>query len=118
MTPDEFFAGHEEARAIFVTLCQAIAQIGHSDIRVTKSQIAFRRRIGFAYVWMPEIYLGKAEVPLVLTIGLRRRDESSRWKKVVEPSPGRFTHHMELRSASEIDGQIFRFLQEAWDLAA
>ena len=97
MTPDDFFAGNEESRVIFESLRQAIAKIGPSDIRVTKSQIAFRRRIGFAYVWMPEMYLGKGDVPLVLTIGLRRRDESSRWKKVVEPLPGRFTHHMELR---------------------
>ncbi|RJP52923.1 MAG: hypothetical protein C4583_05865 [Anaerolineaceae bacterium] len=97
---------------------EAVAAIGPTDIRVTKSQVAFRRRTGFAYVWMPDMYLGKGDVPLVLTVGLRRRDDSPRWKEIVEPAPGSFTHHLELRSESDIDGKVCRWLQEAWEQAA
>ena len=88
MTIDEFFAGHEDSKRIYDAVAHMVAALGPAQIRVTKSQIAFRRRTGFAYVWMPNMYLGRGYVPLVLTIGLRRRDASARWKQVVEPSPG------------------------------
>ncbi len=118
MTLDEFFAGHEESRRIFEAVANAVAAIGPADVRVTKSQVAFRRRTGFAFAWMPDMYLGRGDVPLVLTIGLRRRDDSPRWKQVVEPAPGRFTHHLELRSPADVDDAVSRWLQEAWEAAA
>jgi hypothetical protein len=118
VTLDEFFAGHDESSCIFETVRQAIAAIGPAEIRVTKSQVAFRRRTGFAFVWLPGMYLRTGDVPLVLTIGLRRRDLSHRWKQVVEPSPGRFTHHLELRSSAGVDDQVRDWLQEAWEGAA
>lgn len=118
MTLDDFFAGHDDSRRLFESVKDAITSIGPADIRVTRSQVAFRRHTGFAFVWMPDIYLGKSKVPLVLTIGLRRRDLSPRWKEIVEPAPGRFTHHLELRSESDIDDEVRLWLQEAWDSAA
>lgn len=118
VTPDEFFTGHEESRRIFETVRQAIVAIGPADVRVTKSQIAFRRRTGFAWVWIPGMYLRKGDVPLVLTIGLRRRDASPRWKQVVEPRTGRFTHHLELRSSADMDEEVHGWLREAWENAA
>jgi hypothetical protein len=54
----------------------------------------------------------------VLTVGLRRRDGSPRWKQIVEPYPGRFTHHLELRSPGEVDAEVEAWLREAWGLAA
>ena len=114
---DEFFAGQEASRRIFEAVREAVASIGPAELRVSKSQVAFRRRTGFAYAWMPGMYLRKGDVPLVLTVGLRRRDDSPRWKQVVEPAPGRFTHHLELRSAAEVDDEVCGWLQEAWEAA-
>jgi hypothetical protein len=118
MTLDEFFAGHEESRRIFEVVARAIASAGPAEVSVTKSQVAFRRRTGFAFAWMPDMYLSRGNVPLVLTIGLRRRDDSPRWKQVVEPSPSRFTHHLELHSEADIDESVRRWLREAWEAAA
>lgn len=117
MTLDEFFAGQETARGIFEAVAEAVATAGPAEIRVTKSQVAFRRRTGFASTWMPAMYLRRSDVPLVLTVALRRRDNSPRWKQVVEPVPGRFTHHLELRSAAEVDDEVRGWLREAWDAA-
>jgi hypothetical protein len=117
MTLDEFFAGHEESRRIFKAVARAVAAAGSAEVRVTKSQVAFRRRTGFAFAWIPDMYLRQGDVPLVLTIGLRRRDDSPRWKQIVEPSPGRFTHHLELRSQADVDESVGRWLQEAWQAA-
>lgn len=114
MTLDEFFARHEEARQLFDALRAAVDALGPAEVRVTRSQVAFRRRRAFAWAWMPGAYLRGPVAPLVLTVALRRRDPSPRWKEVVEPYPGRFTHHLELRSAEEIDGEVRAWLEEAW----
>ena len=114
MTLDDFFAGHDESRRIFEGLRQMIDALGPAEMRVTKSQVAFRRRRAFAWAWMPGMYLRGKPAPLVLTLVLRRRDLSPRWKEIVEPRPGRFTHHMELRASMDIDEEIRAWLQEAW----
>ena len=139
MTLERFFAGQDESWRIFDALRLAVATIGHAELqlRVTKSQVAFRRRRPFAWAWMPGMYLQRPRptplteggqggipatlppryAPLVLTVALRRRDPSPRWKEVVEPAPGRFTHHLELRSAAEIDDEVRAWLREAWEAA-
>src|SRR5512137_857457 len=99
MTLDDFFAGQEEPRLIFESLRSAVDAVGKAGPRVTKSQVAFRRRRAFAWAWMPGKHLHGRHAPLVLTIALRRKDASRRWKEIVEPRPGRFAHHLELYTA-------------------
>lgn len=113
-TLDEFFAGRAEARQLFDTLLGAVDILRTTELHVTKSQIAFRRRKVFAWVWIPGRYLRGQTAPLVLTLALRQRDVSPRWKEIVEPSPGRFTHHLELYTAADIDAEVQRWLHEAW----
>ncbi len=117
MTLDEFFAGHDDSRRVYDAVSEAVAQTGPADTIVTKSQVAFRRRTRFAFVWIPDAYLRNSDVPLVLTVGLRRRDDSPRWKQVVEPAPGRFTHHIELDDSSDVDEEVRGWLREAWAAA-
>lgn len=83
-------------------------------MRVTKSQIAFRRRKGFAYVWRPAQYL-RTQVPAVLSIALGREVGSDRFKSVVNSSPGVWMHHLELRGPRDIDPQVRAWLREAFD---
>jgi hypothetical protein len=64
---------------------------------------------------MPGKYLKGRLAPLVLTLSFRKRDRSRRWKEVVEPSPGRFIHHLELYSANDIDGQVRAWVRQAWE---
>ncbi|MBN1661408.1 MAG: hypothetical protein JXA93_23655 [Anaerolineae bacterium] len=87
-------------------------------MRVSKSQIAFRRRRSFAWVWRPGQYLKGEVAPLVLTLSLPQRDASPRWKEVVEPAPGKFTHHLELYDVVDVDDQVRRWLRYAWEGAA
>jgi hypothetical protein len=118
MTLDEFFAGYAESRRLFAVLADAVDAIGPAQICVTKSQIAFRRRRNFAWAWTPDRYLGAGHAPLVLTLSFPHPDPSPRWKKIVEPSPGRYTHHLELRCVVEIDDEVRCWLREAWTRAA
>jgi hypothetical protein len=114
---NRFFGEHKQSRRIFDALASALQNAGPIDIRVSKSQVAFWRDRPFAWAWLPEQYLKRTAAPLVLTVGLRRRDSSTRWKQVVEPASGRFTHHLELESVSDIDSEVAGWLKEAWDLA-
>lgn len=81
---------------------------------MTKSQVSFRRRKAFAWVWMPSQYLHRKAAPLVLTFCFYERDISPRWKEIVEPAPGRFTHHLGLYSVAEVDDEVRNWLREAW----
>jgi hypothetical protein len=118
MTLDEYFDGNEESRKLFDALRSLIASIGPTEIRVMKSQVAFYRRHAFAWAWIPGKYLHGRGVPLVLTLSFRHKEPSPRWKEIVEPSPGRFTHHLELNSARDIDDEVRLWLHEAWTAAA
>ncbi len=118
MTLDEYFEGRDQSRQLFDCLHGMIETLGTVEMRVTKSQVAFRRRKTFALAWVPGKYLHRKSAPLVLTLSFCHRDPSPRWKEIVEPAPGRFTHHLELWSAADIDGKVHDWLQEAWIEAA
>ena len=117
MTVEDYFGQQAESRAIFDVLWELVEGLDGVTLQVTKSQVAFRRRTAFAWAWMPGQYLRRSSAPLVLTIGLRRRDPSPRWKQVVEPAPGRFTHHLELYASEDLDDEVRQWLQEAWEQA-
>jgi hypothetical protein len=87
-------------------------------VQVTKSQVAFRRRKAFAWAWRPEQYLRRRAAPLVLSVALRRRDASARWKQIVEPARGRFMHHLELYTLADVDEAVRGWVSEAWEQAA
>lgn len=116
ITLEEFFLGRDPvSRELYDAVAAEIELLGDVGTRVTKSQIAFRRRVAFAWAWMAGKYVRGDVAPLVLTVDLHHRDKSPRWKEIVEPRPGRFTHHLELRSKTQIDDEVRAWLREAWD---
>lgn len=118
MTVSDFFEDRPEAQAIFDSVRAAVDTCGPATLRVSKSQVGFRRRRPFAATWVPDQYLDGRHAPLVLTLFLPYRATSERWKEVVEPSPGRFTHHLELAKPGEVDAEVLRLLKLAWEAAA
>lgn len=114
---DEHFSDFEESRPLYDVVERAVLELGEVEVRPMRSQVAFVRKRGFAWTWMPSRYLEGDLPPLVLSVGFDRRDESPRWKQVVEVRPGTFMHHMELRSADQVDPEVRAWLREAWELA-
>ena len=84
-------------------------------VRVTRSQVAFRRRRGFAFLWRPDQYLHGEHAPVVLSVALNHRLTSERFKEVVHPGP--WMHHLEVRSADEVDDEVGGWLLEAAEQA-
>lgn len=50
MEPEDFFAGHPDAYAVFEKVRSVLDGLGTVEVRTSKSQVAFRRRRGFAYL--------------------------------------------------------------------
>lgn len=117
MTPEEFFAGSPLGLATLARVTTAIEAAGGAEVRVTPSQVAFRRRRGFAYLWRPGQYLRHPGADVVLSVVLDRRDPSPRWKEVVHPAPAHWMHHLEVRTPADIDGEVTGWLREAAALA-
>ena len=116
-TLEAFFDGQALAGELFAALQGMIGALGSLELRVTKSQVAFRRRRAFAWAWMPGKILRGRTAPLVLSLALPERDPSPRWKQVVEPAPGRFMHHLELYTTADLDEQVAVWLRRAWEAA-
>lgn len=86
--------------------------------RVTKTQVGFFNRYGFAWLWPPLRKIkGRPGLYIVLTFGLGRREAHPRIVEAVEPYPGRFTHHVLISSPEELDAQVLAWLQEAYAFA-
>lgn len=90
------------------------AAFPQASMKVQKSQISFYDRHLFAAVSLP-VRRKKSwpEHCLVVTMGLNRRLDSPRVAVAVEPYPGRWTHHILLTTAEEIDGELMGWLEEA-----
>jgi Domain of unknown function (DUF5655) len=114
--PETLFAGHPFALAVVERIQDIVASIGEATIRTTKSQVAFRRRRGFAYLWPPVI--GNPGVEVVLSIALGRHDPSPRFKQVAHPAPRIWMHHMEIRDLAQLDDEVKTWLAEAFENAA
>lgn len=116
-SPHEFFAGHPLGLAVFERLQADLGPLGDVEVRVSTSQVTFSRRRGFAHVWLPGRYLAHPGADVVLSVALRRRIDSPRWKQVVEPRPGRWMHHLEVTDVAEVDAEVLSWVREAADCA-
>lgn len=110
------FAGHPDGLAVYRAVAEVVRGLGESEERVSKSQVAFRRVRGFAYVWRPGQYL-RSTVPAVLSIALPGPLESARIKQVVHPAPRVWMHHIELQGPDEVDDEVRDWLGRAYEAA-
>ncbi|GAB3326410.1 hypothetical protein GCM10027451_51770 [Geodermatophilus aquaeductus] len=114
MTPEEFFAGSSLGAGAYD---RVRALLPACEVRVSGSQVSFRGRRGFAWLWRPDRYLRRPATELALSVGLGRRDPSPRWKQVVHPSPRHWVHHLEVHDPAEIDDEVAAWLREAAERA-
>jgi len=114
---DVFFGNYPESRVIFEALKSICDTLGPFDMRVSKSQVAFRLKANIAVAWIPAFYLKGKMAPLVMTVSFHAPDPSSRWKEIVQTSANRYTHHLELFSAEEVDDEVKNWIQRAWQEA-
>lgn len=113
-TPEEFFAGQPLGLATYEWIRSRVAELGGAEVRVTASQVAFRRRQGFAFLWRPEQYLDDPDAEVVLTLVLDRHDPSPRFEEVVHPGR-QWVHHLQVRDLADLDEEVEGWLREAYE---
>jgi hypothetical protein len=105
------------AMAVFERVREVTSGVEGVAVRASKSQVAFRRRRGFVWLWLPGRYLRRPAADVVLSLALGRHDPSPRFREVVHPSPAHWIHHLEIRSVDELDDEVEGWLREAADRA-
>ncbi len=117
MSPGDPATDHALVAELVERVRDVCEPMGGLELRVSKSQVAFHRPRGFAWVWRPGQYLRNPKAPAVLSIALGRRDASARWKEVAHPSPRHWIHHLEVRELTDVDDEVATWLREAGERA-
>ena len=114
-----FFDGKPAELALYETLFRHMEEVfPDASVKVQKSQISFYGRHLFGAVSLP--VRRKKNWPehcVVVTIGLSHPLESPRAAVSVEPYPGRWTNHVLVSEASQVDEELLEWLNEAWAFA-
>lgn len=116
-----FFAQKPEAIPLYEAFeARLLAELEGVVIQPQKSQITLKNRRVFGAVSFLPARKAKARPGpyITITLGLNRRESSPRIDQASEPYPGRWTHHLVIGSAEEIDEELMAWLREAFDFAA
>lgn len=111
-----FFDKHMDALPLYETIEEKIMkEIKNVQRKVQKSQISFYNKHLFACVSFARVRKKKDCPPIfiVVTFGLGRRLESPRIEIATEPYPNRWTHHLLISDAREIDDELLSWIKEA-----
>lgn len=115
-----FFDGHADLLPLYEALeARLLAKYPQMNIRVQKTQISFFNRHLFACVSFLRPRK-KAELPasyFVLTLGLPAPLSSPRVAVQTEPYPGRWTVHIALSAAADLDAELFGWIDQAYAFA-
>ena len=121
-TVDEllFFDAHRDALPLYEAFREAVlGKVPDARIEVKKTQISFFDRRMFAAVSFAPVRKAKERPKpfLTITFGLAYRKESGRIDVAVEAYPHRWTHHVMIGSAEEVDEELVSWIVEAAEFA-
>ena len=115
-----FFNQHPAAYPLYECFeAKLLERFPATSIRVQKTQITFSGRHVYACVSFQRVRK-KAELPnpyLVITLGLPYPLESDRVAVKTEPYPGRWTTHIVVGSAEEIDDELLSWAEQAYSFS-
>ena len=115
-----FFNQHQTALPLYeVFASKVLTQFPDSKIKVQKTQITFSNRHVYACVSFLRVKK-KAELPdnyFVLTLGLPYPLESERVAVKTEPYPGRWTTHIVISKLSDLDEELFAWVEQAYEFS-
>ena len=111
-----FFNEHMDALPLYQRLETLILeQIPDVRIKVSKTQVGFFNKRGFAFVSFNPCRRAKdrPETWVTVTFGLAFRVDDPRIDVATEPYPNRWTHHVTVSRAEDVDGQLLGWIREA-----
>lgn len=114
-----FFDGKPAELALYEAFsAQMEAKFPEASVRVQKTQISFYGKHLFAAASIPlRRKKGWPKTCLMVSPRLPIRLDSPRVAAAVEPCPGRWTNHILLEKASEVDERLGKMLDFAWQFS-
>ena len=106
------------AMPVFEAVHAAIAALGPAECTATKTQVGWRNRTGFAWLWVPALALKRGAPDVYVSFALPAPLRSRRIKEVVEVRPGHFMHHVRVGRAADVDAELVGWLRAAYVEAA
>lgn len=116
-TTDEllFFDRYPQLVPLYQALREKLVAYPDLTIKVSKTQISFRNRHIFAMVSLPlRAFRGFPREYLLVSFGLGEQRTSPRIAVSTEAYPGRWTHHVPVTSAGDLDAELLTWLDEAY----
>lgn len=115
MSQPLFCMGKPEETALYEAVeARILARCPDVTVKHDRTQTAFVRRVQFLWLSLPR---RKADAgALMLSIGLPSRLESERLLYAAEVAPGRWMHHLLIRSAQELDADLISVIEASWAL--
>jgi hypothetical protein len=114
--PEEHVAGHPTALAVH-GLVQRLLEDGSVEVRTSRSQVAFRRRRGFAHLRLPGRHLRDRAADVVLSVVLAAVTTPRAGGRWCTPRRRAGCTTPEGRDPAEIDDEAAAWLREAADRA-
>lgn len=112
-----FFNQHQTLLPMYEVFADKVAaQFPDTKIKVQRTQITFSNRHVYACISFMRVKK-KAELPVsyfVLTLGLPYPLESERVAVKTEPYPGRWTTHIVISEMSDLDDELFAWVEQAY----
>ena len=111
-----FFDRHQAVYPLYECFQKKLlARLPESRIKVQKSQISYYNRHLYACISVLKVKR-KAELPNDY-FGLSAPLESNRVAAKTEPYPGRWTTHFVISSPSDLDEELFDWIEQAYQFA-
>lgn len=121
MTNDEllYFDKMPRMLPLYQTLRQRLdSAYPEMTVKITKTQISFRSRYVFAMASLPwRRVKGWPAEYLLVSFGLSYQKASPRIAQSVEAYPNRWTHHVIVERAEEIDAELLGWIDEAYQFS-
>ena len=112
-----FFDKHQTLLPLYEAFVgKMMARFPDTKTKVQKTQITFSNRHVYACISFLRVKK-KAELPasyFVLTLGLPYPLESGRVAAKTEPYPGRWTTHIVISEMSDLDEELFAWVEQAY----
>lgn len=112
-----FFDGKMMAFDLYKTFSEKLfTYFPDTGIKVQKTQISFTNPKIFSCISFAKVRKAKERPSeyIVVTLGLNRQVHSARIDVATEPYPGRWTHHILIEHADEIDDELMEWVREAY----
>jgi len=115
MTIDDFFGDQSASLHLYRVVEAYLQSLGPVRIDVARTQVSFRANFMFAAVWLPQKSSPiRAKQGIGLSFSLTHPVSHPRIAPAVEVRPRRWTHHVLLEKAEDLDDDIKAWLRESY----